>query len=336
MKKTIVAGTILTSLFLGEKAASAAEYTVKPGDSLWKIAKTFQLSISELKTYNKLTSDTIFVGQVLQLPDSKITLSSSVPKAATAVQPTAATTTYKIQSGDSLSVIARKFNTTVTRLLELNPTITNEHRIYVGQVIKVPSVSSSSSSSQRISATEPKNTASGNGTYIVQSGDSLSLIAKKFGLTLNELLAMNPAITNLNIVRVGQVLTVPMSWQQKANAIIETGKKYLGAKYLFGAPVTRTDVFDCSSFTYRVYQENGIALPRTSREQAMIGTEIPLSDIRTGDLIFFDTNGDGIINHVSIVVDSETLLHAATSTGVAFSNMKPYWAPRAVKAVRVF
>lgn len=68
----------------------------------------------------------------------------------------------------------------------------------------------------------------------------------------------------------------------------------------------------------------------------MVGTEVPLASVRKGDLMFFDTDGDGIINHVSIVVDSETLLHAATSTGVAFANMKPYWAPRAVKAVRLF
>lgn len=140
----------------------------------------------------------------------------------------------------------------------------------------------------------------------------------------------------MNFIRVGQTINVPLSWEERADAIIETGKKYLGAAYLFGAPTTRTDVFDCSSFTHRVYRENGITLPRTSREQAMVGTEVPLASVRKGDLIFFDTDGDGVINHVSIVVDSETLLHAATSTGVAFANMRPYWAPRAVKAVRLF
>lgn len=140
----------------------------------------------------------------------------------------------------------------------------------------------------------------------------------------------------MNFIRVGQTINVSLSWEERADAIIETGKKYVGAKYLFGAPTTRTDVFDCSSFTQRVYRENGITLPRTSREQAMVGTEVPLASVRKGDLMFFDTDGDGVINHVSIVVDSETLLHAATSTGVAFANMKPYWAPRAVKAVRLF
>jgi peptidoglycan endopeptidase LytE len=99
--------------------------------------------------------------------------------------------------------------------------------------------------------------------------------------------------------------------------------------------MSRTDAFDCSSYTVRVFQENGINLPRTSAQQANAGKEIPLSQVQKGDLIFFDTNGDGTINHVSIIVDSNTLLHAATSTGVGFASFNSYWQPRAVKAVRV-
>ena len=340
MKKTIVAGAVLSTLFLGEKAVDAAQYTVKSGDSLWKIAQTFRTSVNELKTLNQLTTDTIFIGQVLQVPDANVQPTAPVTQQ---TAPTAQTTTYTIQRGDTLSTIARQYNTTVTRLLELNPTITDINRIYVGQVLKVPMINTTSTTSQLISPT-PASTAaqptaptnSASKSYIVQPGDTLSTIAKKFNVTVNDLLALNPTITNVNFIRVGQTINVPLSWEERANAIIETGKKYVGAAYLFGAPTTRTDVFDCSSFTYRVYSENGITLPRTSREQAMVGTEVPLASVRKGDLIFFDTTGDGIINHVSIVVDSETLLHAATSTGVAFANMKPYWAPRAVKAVRLF
>ncbi|MGG3841937.1 LysM peptidoglycan-binding domain-containing protein [Anoxybacillus kestanbolensis] len=273
MKKTIVVGAVLSTLFLGEKAVDAARYTVK--------------------------------------------------------------------SGDSLSTIARQYNTTITRLLELNPTITDVNRIYVGQTLTVPTTNTTNTTnttsqliSPRPASTGPTNSASK--SYIVQPGDTLSTIARKFNVTLDDLLALNPTITNVNFIRVGQTINVPLSWEERADAIIETGKKYVGAKYLFGAPTTRTDVFDCSSFTQRVYRENGITLPRTSCEQAMVGTEVPLASVRKGDLMFFDTDGDGVINHVSIVVDSETLLHAATGTGVAFANMKPYWAPRAVKAVRLF
>ncbi|MGG6432269.1 LysM peptidoglycan-binding domain-containing protein [Anoxybacillus sp. D401a] len=336
MKKTIVAGAVLSTLFLGEKAVDAAQYTVKSGDSLWKIAQTFRTSVTELKTLNQLTTDTIFIGQVLQVPDGQTTVQTTAP--------TNTTTTYTIQSGDTLSTIARKWNTTVTRLLELNPTITDVNRIYVGQVLQVPvAASTTNTTTNQLTSptpaptvTPPTTTNSASKSYIVQPGDTLSAIAQKLNVTVNDLLALNPTITNVNFIRVGQTIYVPLSWEERANAIIETGKKYLGAAYLFGAPTTRTDVFDCSSFTYRVYSENGITLPRTSREQAMVGTEVPLASVRKGDLIFFDTTGDGVINHVSIVVDSATLLHAATSTGVAFANMRPYWAPRAVKAVRLF
>ncbi|MCG3083695.1 MULTISPECIES: peptidoglycan endopeptidase [unclassified Anoxybacillus] len=345
MKKTIVAGAVLSTLFLGEKAVDAAQYTVKSGDSLWKIAQTFRTSVNELKTLNRLTSDTIFIGQVLQVPDAQATAATTQPASTTTqtTQPTNATT-YTIQSGDTLSTIAKKFNTTVMRLLELNPTITDVNRIYVGQVLKVPTATNTATNTLVSPAptpttsqtSAPTQTNSATKRYIVQPGDSLSSIAKTFQTTVNDLLALNPTITNVDFIRVGQTINVPLSWEERANAIIETGKKYMGAKYLFGAPTTRTDVFDCSSFTYRVYSENGITLPRTSREQALVGTEVPLASVRKGDLIFFDTDGDGVINHVSIVADSETLLHAATSTGVAFANMKPYWAPRAVKAVRLF
>ena len=345
MKKTIVVGAVLSTLFLGEKAVDAARYTVKSGDSLWKIAQTFRTSVNELKTLNRLTSETIFIGQVLQVPDAQATTATTQPTSTTTqtTQPTS-TTTYTIQSGDTLSVISKKFNTTVTRLLELNSTITDVNRIYVGQVLKVPTATNTATNtlvspvptpttSQTLAPTQ---TNSATKPYIVQPGDSLSSIAKTFQTTVNDLLALNPTITNVDFIRVGQTINVPLSWEERANAIIETGKKYIGAKYLFGAPTTRTDVFDCSSFTQRVYRENGITLPRTSREQAMVGTEVPLASVRKGDLMFFDTDGDGVINHVSIVVDANTLLHAATSTGVAFANMRPYWAPRAVKAVRLF
>ncbi|WP_035020366.1 C40 family peptidase [Anoxybacillus flavithermus] len=348
MKKTIVAGAVLSTLFLGEKAVDAAQYTVKSGDSLWKIAQTFRTSVNELKTLNRLTAETIFVGQVLQVPEAQATTattqSTSTTTATTQTTQPTSTATYAIQSGDTLSTIAKKFNTTVTRLLELNPTITDVNRIYVGQVLKVPTATNTATNTLVSPAptpttsqtSAPTQTNSATKPYIVQPGDSLSSIAKTFQTTVNDLLALNPTITNVDFIRVGQTINVPLSWEERANAIIETGKKYIGAKYLFGAPTTRTDVFDCSSFTYRVYSENGITLPRTSREQALVGTEVPLASVRKGDLIFFDTDGDGVINHVSIVVDSETLLHAATSTGVAFANMKPYWAPRAVKAVRLF
>lgn len=317
MKKTIIAGTFVATLLFSSHAM-AADYTVKSGDSLWKIANDNQVTVNDIRTWNNLTNDVIFPGQTL-----KVSAQSS-------------TTTYRVVSGDSLSVIARKYNTTTQNLLNLNPTIQNANHIFVGQVLNVPSVG----------GTNPVSTPATTTTYTIRSGDSLSVVAQRHGVTYQALLAANPSITDPNRIFVGQVVNIPTggqaapvvaapSWEQRADAVINAGRKYLGATYLYGAATTRTDAFDCSSYTVRVFSEIGINLPRTSAQQANVGTEIPLSQVRKGDLVFFDTSGNGVINHVSIIVDSNTLLHAATSTGVAFANYNTYWKPRAVKAVRV-
>lgn len=331
MKKKIIAGVLVSSLmFTGQ--AFASDYVVKSGDSLWKIASNNEVTINELRNWNGLTSDVIFPGQSLLLKPNGS--SASTPNTNSAN-----TTTYTIKSGDTLTAIAKNYQTTVSQLLRLNTAIKNENQLFVGQKITVPGTSSNNS-------TPPTQAVPSTNNYTIKSGDSLSTVAKLHGVSLSALLSANPTIKDANRIFVGQVVIIPSggsvapvsgstSWQVKADAIIESGKRYLGASYLYGAATNRTDAFDCSSFTMKVYQENGINLPRTSTQQANVGKEIPLSQVRKGDLIFFDTSGNGTISHVSIVVDANTLLHSATSTGVAYASLNSYWKPRAVKAVRV-
>ncbi|KPB03382.1 C40 family peptidase [Bacillus sp. CHD6a] len=341
MKKKVMAGALVTSIMFSGQAY-ASDYVVKSGDSLWKIANNNQVSVSNIKSWNNLTNDLIYPGQKLFLKAGGS--ASQTAPAPTPSQPTSKT--YTIKAGDSLSIIAKDHQTTLANLLKLNPSIKDVNKIYVGQIINV-AAPNSQTPAQPVTPTpspsqpeQPKTN-----TYIIKSGDNLSSVASRHGVTLNALLSANPSIKDANRISIGQVINIPgnattnsgtdSAWEAKADAIIETGKKYLGAKYLYGASTNRTDAFDCSSFTVRVYAENGINLPRTSAQQANVGKEIPLSEIRKGDLVFFDTEGDGVINHVSIVTDSNTLLHSATSTGVSFSSYNTYWKPRAVKAVRV-
>ncbi len=98
-------------------------------------------------------------------------------------------TTYTVQAGDTLSGIAAKFGVTVAQLQEWNG-ISNPDLIYVGQVLKVSAGSSG-----------------GTTTYTVQSGDTLSGIAAKFGTTVAQLQAWN-GISNPDLIYVGQVLRV--------------------------------------------------------------------------------------------------------------------------------
>lgn len=117
--------------------------------------------------------------------------------------------------------------------------------------------------------------------------------------------------------------------------VIATGESYIGTPYLFGAASSTTDAFDCSSFTQRVFAENGITLPRTSRQQFLAGTPVERTELKKGDLVFFDTNKDDRINHVSIYIDEKTLFHATISKGVDYTSFSNYWNDGYVGAVRM-
>ncbi len=121
------------------------------------------------------------------------------------------------------------------------------------------------------------------------------------------------------------------------NEIIDTGDNYLGASYRYGSPVGTTSSFDCSSFTVTVFKKHGFTLPRSSSAQANVGTSVSKSNLQVGDLLFYDTDFDGVINHVSIYAGNGKMLGAQSSTGVAFADaFSPYyWGSRFVKAQRV-
>ncbi len=151
-------------------------YVVKAGDSLYSIARQFGTTVDELKQLNNLTNDLLSVGQVLRLPGSESGIQGEVENI------------YTVQVGDSLYTIAQKFNTNVDNIKNLNNLTSNI--IYVGQGLLVPTL-----------------TVSGNDTYVVQSGDSLYSIARKFDTTVAELMSLNNLMSsNLSI---GQVLKIP-------------------------------------------------------------------------------------------------------------------------------
>jgi cell wall-associated NlpC family hydrolase len=122
-----------------------------------------------------------------------------------------------------------------------------------------------------------------------------------------------------------------------ANHIISTGKQFLGVRYQFGARAGQTNAFDCSSFTQYVFKKNGIKLPRSSTQQASAGKYVPKSQLKPGDLIFSDTNRDGKINHVSIYIGNNKVLHTyRVGIGVTISNFSgSTWDKTYVTARRV-
>lgn len=260
-------------------------------------------------------------------------------------------TVHTVVKGDTLSAIAKKYGVTLSNIIAWNPQISNPNRISIGQKIKV---------STGNSATSKPSTSDGIGmSYVVKAGDTLHKISKNYGTTVSNLMALNPSITNANKISIGQVIKVkgtvtsagssnstntttkpststpskPSS--SKADQLIEAAKKYLGASYLYGASPDRTDAFDCSSFTMRAFKDIGVNIPRTSNAQASTGKVVPISSAQKGDLVFFDTDLNGSINHVGIYMGNNQMIHASTTKGVKITPFGTYWKPRLVKAVRV-
>ncbi|WP_416729664.1 C40 family peptidase [Fictibacillus sp. JL2B1089] len=118
--------------------------------------------------------------------------------------------------------------------------------------------------------------------------------------------------------------------------IIKTGNKYLGTPYKYGSTFGNTRTFDCSSFTSYVFAQNGITIPRTSVGQASAGVAVSKANLQKGDLIFYDTDFDGRVNHAGIYAGNGKMLNAQ-SNGVAYTDAfsKYYWGARYVKGRRV-
>ncbi|NHW33690.1 C40 family peptidase [Paenibacillus aceris] len=123
----------------------------------------------------------------------------------------------------------------------------------------------------------------------------------------------------------------------RASQVIGIGKNYLGRPYQFGARAGQTSTFDCSSFTQYVFKRAGVNLPRTSKDQAHVGSYVSRSNLRAGDLVFFSIPGKpGVINHVAIYMGNGNLLHTYGAGGVRITNIHSgTWSSRYMTARRV-
>lgn len=186
--------------------------------------------------------------------------------------------------------------------------------------------------------------------YVVQSGDSLWRIARAHHTTVQAVKAANKL--NSNLIVKGQVLQIPPRDQAKEmepvrekapvqndnhtkvftqrEQVIAQAKKYIGAGYKFGATLAEAPkLFDCSSYTQLVFKQNGVDIPRVSRDQASVGTYV--KDLQPGDLMFFTDKqlySDGRVGHVGIYMGNGKMIHASSSLGVDITEnvlSNSYW-----------
>ena len=146
-------------------------YTVKKGDSLWLIANKYGTTVDELKNANDLKSNTLSIGQTLIIPEKKENTNKI---------------SYVVKKGDSLWLIANKYDTTVEKIKSTNNLKSNT--LSIGQVLVIPS------SSEFI-------------TYTVKKEDSLWLIANKYNTTVDNIKKLNN-LSNNNL-QINQKLILP-------------------------------------------------------------------------------------------------------------------------------
>ncbi|WP_084780331.1 LysM peptidoglycan-binding domain-containing protein [Bacillus massilinigeriensis] len=179
--------------------ARPSSYTVVSGDSLSEIAKRFGTTTESLKEANALTSDVIRIGQKLTIPNAK----TETPQAPT---PIVRPSSYTVVSGDSLSVIAKKFDLSIDTIRKANHLTTDIIR--VGQVLEIPEkdlqVKEEPSVVEKAPGSEENRKTF---DYSVRSGDNLSVIAKRFSVTVDNIRDENQLKTDT--VYVGQILTIP-------------------------------------------------------------------------------------------------------------------------------
>jgi cell wall-associated NlpC family hydrolase len=127
---------------------------------------------------------------------------------------------------------------------------------------------------------------------------------------------------------VADVITTSTSGYQD---VVDYALQFVGNPYVYGGS-SLTNGTDCSGFTMSVYANFGYSLPHSSAMQATKGTEVDLSAVSPGDLVFYK-NGGTTIGHVALYIGNGQVVHASTSkTGIIVSNMY-YSTP--CKAVRI-
>lgn len=118
-----------------------------------------------------------------------------------------------------------------------------------------------------------------------------------------------------------------------ANTIISNAKRYMGVRYVFGGTTARG--FDCSGFTAHVFNLSGISLPHSAALQARMGIAVSKSELKTGDLVFFETYKPGI-SHCGIYIGGGNFIHASSSAGITISKLSDrYYSTRYRGATRI-
>ncbi len=311
--KSLGMGLIALLMLLGfcQRGWTEEKYTVRPGDTLYGISKSFGVSIEAVKKSNALEGDSINPKQVLTIPplrEKKVdeaarTPSSSHPKklsAETAKRTSGGMDSYVVQRGDSLFSISTKVGLPIEEIKKMNNLHTSALKI--GQILLLPKGES------RLDEKAEE----------LGEGEGISGSSQREG-EKGEPVASTP---------LGK-------WNnpEERSLLVRVVKTFLGVPYRLGGSTLKG--IDCSAFVKKIYEIFNIQLPRTTREQFSIGKKIEKNQLEEGDLVFFRENGNRA--HVGIYVGDNQFVHASSySREVKIDYLDtPYYSKRFLRGVRV-
>jgi cell wall-associated NlpC family hydrolase len=266
-------------------------YEVRPGDSLIKISRMFDIKPEAIKSENGLKGSKILIGQKLRIP---------VPASVSADR-----NTYKIKDdsprshkiytvcpGDSLIRISRMFATNPEAIKSENSL--KSSKILIGQKLRIP-IPQSAGATEKVSITA-------DAPVFSYTPSAISTVLLKRDLE-----------TDIEV-------TVP----PRRIRLVEAGFKLVGTKYRFGG-LSEKYGFDCSGLVKNLFSKFTIDLPHSSREQFKHGEKVDRDKLEEGDLVFFSSGGK-TPNHVGIYVGNGQFLHAARKAEkVIVSDLDKLW-----------
>ncbi|MCL5238723.1 MAG: LysM peptidoglycan-binding domain-containing protein [Nitrospirae bacterium] len=357
---------ILLLTLLATAGYANTTYTVKKGDTLRKVAKKYNTSLSDIKHANNLKSGRLRAGMKLSIPDGRSRKKREPVQKGAASERNGSSKRvsaekslrdgegahHLVRKGDTLKIIARKYSLTVNELKRMNNL--GKGRLKVGQQLLVRNP-------------EPR-------TYTVKKGDSLKKVARKFRVSIDELKEINglkdnslkpgqkillakkrpepkdapdalsasynrkltPVITSEKLEEVKELSKADdiLSELSMKERLILFAKKMLHLPYRFGG--TGAFGLDCSAYVQKAYGFIGQTLPRSAREQFRMGESVEKKDLLTGDLVFFKTYAS-FPSHVGIYLGNNLFIHASSlSKKVTIDSLEsPYYFKRFIGAKRL-
>lgn len=323
------------------------QHKVVKGETLYSISKKYNVPVSQLEQLNPQAKKSLSLHSILIISENNNTQNSNVFE-------------HKVIAKETLFGLSKRYNVSIEKLKELNPSIESEG-LKVGTVIKIADSTSQTISDQKADKKSKRKKKKKEEEskleevfHIVSAKETKYGISKKYKISIADLEKLNPQIksgleigTRL-VIQTSQKITqeeitpniiIPVSidGMSKADSVIATASNNIGTKYRSGG--TDSEGFDCSGLMFSSFKTIDITLPRTSSEQANFGVKIDKYSAQKGDLIFFATNGSSV-SHVGLITEvSENdikFVHSSTSSGVIISSLsEEYYEKRFVQINRV-